>query len=99
MIRHIVAWNYKDGFSEAEKKQNSQSIKDELEALAQLIDGIVELRVNIEILPSGNRDIVLNSLFESKEALEAYQIHPEHKRIGAFIGSVTQDRVCVDYYE
>ena len=99
MIRHIVAWNHKDGFTEAEKKENAEKIKTELEALTQCMDGIIELRVHINTMPSGNRDVVLNSLFHSEEALAAYQIHPEHKKAGSFIGAVMQDRICMDYYE
>ena len=45
MMRHIVAWNHKDGFTEAEKKENAEKIKTELEALTQCMDGIIELRV------------------------------------------------------
>ena len=97
MLRHIVAWNYKDGFTEIENRENAMKIKSELEAMTECIDEIVELKVCINTLPSGTRDIILNSLFENEEKLAAYQIHPEHKRVAAFVGSVTQNRVCIDY--
>jgi len=97
MVQHIVAWNYADGFSDAENRANAQMVKRELEALAKVINGVVELTVHIGLLSSGNRDIVLYSLFESVESLEAYQIHPEHQRVSAFVRTVTKDRVCVDY--
>ncbi len=99
MLRHIVAWNYKDGFTESENKENAQKVKEELEALKDIVNGIIELKVNINTLSSGNRDIILNSLFEDEKALDAYQIHPEHVRVGAFIGTVVQNRTCIDYYE
>lgn len=99
MVRHIVSWNYKDGFSDDQNKENALKVKNELEELIVKIEGIVELKVHIEALASSNRDIVLNSLFTSEEALAAYQIHPEHKRVSSFVGSVTQNRVCIDYYE
>jgi len=99
MVRHIVAWNYKDGFSDNENKENAQKVKSELEALTKCIDGIIELKVHIDVLSSSSKDVILNSLFESEEALSAYQIHPEHQRVGAFVGTVMQNRVCVDYYE
>ena len=98
MLRHIVTWNYKDRFSEDENKENALKIKQGLEALED-IDGVVEIKVYINALSSSNKDIVLNSLFESEEALAEYQVHPEHKKMGAFIGSVTQNRACIDYYE
>jgi len=99
MLRHIVAWNYKDGFTETENKENAMKIKAALEALPKFIDEIVELKVCINTLPSGNKDIILNSLFENEEKLAAYQIHPEHKKVSAFVGTVTQNRACIDYYE
>ena len=99
MLRHIVAWNYKDGLTDRQNKENAQKIKSEMEALTQCIDGIIELKIHINELPSSTRDMVLNSLFESEEALAAYQAHPEHKRVGALVKAATQDRVCIDYHE
>ena len=97
MVQHIVLWNYADGFSPEENVQNAQKMKSMLEGLPGLIDGIVELKVQISPMPSSNRDIMLDSLFESEEALSAYIVHPEHKRVGKFVRSVTKDRACMDY--
>jgi len=99
MLRHIVAWNHKEEFSEAQKKDNAGKVKKELESLADLISEVKELKVYINTLPTGNRDMILDSLFENEEALAAYQVHPEHKRVSALVGSVTQDRACIDYIE
>lgn len=99
MVRHIVAWNYKDGLSKEENKENALKVKTELESLTQWITEIMEIKVHINVLPSSNRDIILNSLFESKEALDAYQIHPEHKRVSEYVGTVMENRTCIDYYE
>jgi heme-degrading monooxygenase HmoA len=97
MLRHIVMWNYKDGFTEAENKLNAERVKYELESLTSFIDGIVELNVYINELSSSNKDVILNSLFESEEALAAYQVHPEHRRVSAFVGTVLRNRACFDY--
>ena len=99
MLRHIVAWNYKDGFTDRENQKNAKKVKSDLEALKQSINGIIELEVYINTLSSSNKDIILNSLFESEDALSAYQIHTEHKKVSAFVGSVMQNRACIDYYE
>jgi len=99
MVRHIVTWNFKEGFTENENKENAQKIKSSLEDLTQVVDGIIELTVCIAPLPSSNRDILLNSLFQNKEALSTYQTHPEHKKIGTFISTVLQNRSCIDYNE
>jgi Stress responsive A/B Barrel Domain. len=99
MIRHIVAWSFKEEFSPAENAAHAARIKAELEALPEIIGGICELNVHIELLGASNRNAVLNSLFESEEALAAYQTHPEHKKVSAFVRSVMTDRVCLDYAE
>lgn len=99
MVRHIVTWNYQDGFTEDENKENALNIKHGLESLLHRIDGIIDIKVYINELSSSNRDIVLNSLHESEEALSNYQFHPEHKKISSFIGSVMKNRSCIDYYE
>jgi len=97
MIQHIVTWNYADGFSDAENRANAQKVKYELEALKQVIGGIIELKVYTDILPSGNRDIVLFSAFESVQSLNDYQVHPEHQRVSAYVGTVMKNRVCIDF--
>jgi heme-degrading monooxygenase HmoA len=99
MVRHIVTWNYKEEFSDQENLENAKKMKAELEALAGRIDGIIEMKVCIEPLSTSNKDIILSSLHESEEALAAYQIHPEHKRVSAYVGTVMQNRACIDYYE
>ena len=99
MLRHIVTWNYKDGLSDIENKENALKVKHELESLISCINGIIEMKVYINELKSSNRDIILNSLFVSEDALSAYQVHPEHRRVSEFIGSVMQNRACIDYYE
>ena len=99
MIRHIVIWNFKDGFSDTQNKENALTVKVELEKLAKTIDGIIELYVYINTLPSSNKDIVLKSLFVSEDTLSKYQIQPEHKKVSEFVSTVLQNRACIDYYE
>ena len=99
MVRHIVAWSFKDGFTADEKQAHLQKIKTDLEALPSIIGGIIELKVHINLLETSNRSAMLDSLFESEDALKAYQIHPEHKKVSEFVRSVMEDRVCLDYEE
>ncbi|MBU3088218.1 Dabb family protein [Clostridium gasigenes] len=99
MIRHIVMWNLNEGFTEEENKINLQKIKNELEKLKDIIEGIISLEVIIDPIAGSNKDLVLNSLFKGTKELENYQTHPEHLRIGKFARNVTCDRVCIDYVE
>lgn len=101
MVRHIVFWKFGDNFSDIENKEHADKIKEILESLKQLIPGIVSLKVITNPLPtgSGDADVILDSLFESEEALNTYQSHPEHVKAGTFIRTVMKDRKCIDYYE
>ena len=99
MVRHIVCWNYKDGFTDEQNRKNALKVKSELENLKNRIEGIIELQVLVDILSTSNKDIVLNSLFENEQSLANYQAHPEHKRVGDFVGKVLQNRVCIDFFE
>lgn len=95
MIRHIVFWNLK----EENKVETAQKIKTDLEALKGKIPGLlhIEVGINSDKAPQDNWDVVLNSDFESIDALNAYQVHPLHKEIAGFIGSVRTARACIDY--
>ena len=99
MVRHIVTWNHAESVPEGERAANAKRLKAELEALKNLIPGVVSITVRTDMLPSSNRALMLDSLFESREALEGYITHPEHVRAGQFVRAVTQDRACADYEE
>lgn len=101
MVRHIVFWKFGEQFNEEENKQNAIIIKESLEALKDIIPGVVKLTVITDPLPSGSgdADIILDSLFESIDALNNYQTHPEHVKAGSFIRSCLKDRKCIDYNE
>ncbi len=97
MVHHIVLWNLKEELSAQEKEEAAGRIKEKLEAVKNEVEGVVSLKVEIHGLPSGNKDIGLISVFESEEALNAYQKHPAHVQAGAYVGSVTYGRTCLDY--
>jgi len=99
MVRHIVCWNYQDGFTDAQNAEHACKIKEGLERLKGIIDGIVSLEVIIDPLESGQPDLILNAVFVDEDALKKYQVHEEHVKVGQYIGSVTQNRYCIDYIE
>ena len=99
MVRHIVMVSFRDGVSPERNRNNAEQVKARLEGLKDMIPGIIEFEVIIDTLPTSNRDIVFNTLFESVEALAAYQVHPAHMRVAEFVASVVKDRTCIDYLE
>ena len=97
MVKHIVCWNYKDNLTKEQREDSAKKIKQGLENLIHLIDGVNSIEVKIDLLSTSSADIVLESEFVDEKALAAYQVHEEHKKVGQYIGSVTQNRYCIDY--
>lgn len=99
MVRHIVAWNYADGFTTEENHRNAEIMKRELEKLKDVIEGIEALQVYYDPLDTSEADIVLDSVFVNEEALKAYTIHPEHVRVGTnYVKPVMKNRRCIDFF-
>ena len=94
MVTHIVFWKLK----EEDKATNARRIKESLEALVGVIPGLVEMRVG-ENINGGEYDLALCSRFESMEALHAYDCHPEHLKVRAFVSQVRTQRAAVDFVE
>lgn len=98
MIKHIVFWNLKDQAKNNSKNRNAILIKEKLEALNGKINGLKHLEVGIDFSGiEASCDLALYSEFESREALTAYQKHPEHLAIAEFVAEVRKDRFIVDY--
>lgn len=99
MIKHIVFFNLADFAEGKSKTENALYIKSELENLMYVIPEIqyIEVGINADFAPTSNFDIALFSEFASMSDLDAYQVHPEHKRVASYIAKVKTDRVCVDY--
>jgi len=99
VIRHIVAWDFREEYSEDEMRVYGEEIKKELENLKNLIDGIVSINVLTNAMFSSEADILLDSVFVDEDAYKAYQTHPEHERVGTYVVRPrTCNRKCFDYY-
>lgn len=99
MVKHIIIWDFKEGFSDEENRSNAVKIKEGLEGLKGRIEGLVDIKVSIDLLDSSNGNMVLYSTFENEEALNGYQVHPEHLKVAYFVRAVTQNRKCADFVE
>ena len=97
MVKHIILWKLKE-MPEAEAELVKANAKAALEALAGRIDGLVDIKVITEALPSSNADMMLDSTFESEEALLAYRDHPLHKEAAnTFVRPFYAERFCLDH--
>lgn len=98
MTHHIILWNLKEDLTAAQKEEIKKNIKEGLEGLAGRIPGLLNIKVNIEGLPSANVDLMLDSLFDSPESLKGYSVHPEHVAVAnGRVRPFTVGRYCMDY--
>ena len=98
MVRHVILWQLKDEISGSEKGIVKKGIKEGLEGLKGKIEGLVEIKVNENPLPSSNADVMLDSLFESADALKNGQIDAAFIVAGAPTTAVTDLATTKDVY-
>lgn len=98
MVKHIILWQLKDELSGQEEEKVKREMKESLESLSGKIPGLIEIKVQTESLSSSNADIMLNSTFESEEALKGYSIHPDHVYVAdKNVRPYTKTRICMDF--
>ena len=98
MVKHVILWTLKDELSAEEKMTIKQGIKEGLEGLMGKVPGIVDIKVNINGLESSNADLMLDSTFESVDALKGYSVHPEHVAVAdSKVRPYTKIRSCLDF--
>lgn len=98
MVKHVILWTLKNEYTEEQLAEIKTGIKEGLEGLAGKIPGLTEIHVATEGLPSSNVDVMLDSTFESAEALKNYATHPEHVAVAdGKVRPFTASRSCMDY--
>ncbi|MGN0369061.1 MAG: Dabb family protein [Butyrivibrio sp.] len=98
MVRHVILWQLKDELTADEKVIVKKGIKEGLEGLRGRIPGLISIKVETEPLASSNADVMLDSAFESEEALKGYSVHPEHVKVAdEKVRPYTRTRTCMDY--
>jgi len=91
MVKHIVMWKLKN-------KADSEIIRDKLNNLMGKIPGLLKIEVGIDFSDNDTAfHMVLIAELESKEALEAYRIHPDHQAVIPLVQAAAIDRAVVDY--
>lgn len=98
MVKHVILWTLKEEFDEQQKAEIKAGIKEGLEGLLGKIQGLTEIKVITDCLPSSNAEVMLDSTFESAEALKNYATHPEHVAVAdGKVRPYTASRNCMDY--
>ena len=97
MVKHIILWKLKEECNNDEVKNG---IKSGLEALKGVIDGLVEIRVQLDKLPSSNADVMLYSVFADEASLKNYATHPAHVAVADNnVKPFVETRLCMDFDE
>lgn len=76
MVKHMIIWKMKEDV--VDKAACALRIKAALEGLLGKIDGLLSMHIITVGLPSSTGDLMMDSSFESAEALAAYAVHPLH---------------------
>ena len=98
MIKHILMFRLKDEVDGNSKQANAEKAKELLEGINGKIPGLIKIEVGIDFSNTdASADLMLYSEFESREALEVYAGHPEHKAVIPFIKSIVSEKRVVDY--
>ena len=98
MVKHVILWQLKDELTEEQISEVKAGIKSGLEGLKGEIPGLIDIKVVTEGLASSNADVMLDSTFESEEALKGYATHPKHVAVAdGKVRPYTASRVCMDY--
>lgn len=96
MIKHMIIWKMKEGLTE--KRETATKIKEALEGLVGKIDGLVEMHILTECYDTSAGDLMMDSTFTDRAALEAYQKHPLHVEISTeLVRPVVTERLSFDY--
>lgn len=91
MIRHVVLWKFKP-----EERERAKEFIEKLSELKNVISVIVDMKVGFSTIPSSYFDAVLTLDVRTKEDLERYKNHPEHKKVSALCKEIRIDRQAVD---
>jgi len=98
MIKHVVMWRFAETAEGRTREENLDIVRDGLQKLPPIIPEIKSLEIGRDVLRSEmSYDMVLLMEFESMDALAAYQNHPEHKKVSAYVGKVREARAVVDF--
>lgn len=98
MVKHVILWTLKDEYCGKEMEDIKAGIKEGLEGLKGEIPGLIDIKVNVVPLRSSNCDLMLDSTFESEEALKEYATNPLHVQVAdTKVRPFTAKRTCMDY--
>lgn len=94
MIKHIVMFKLKNAADAVKAKEMADKLQGVIPSLRKL-----EVVINSDKAPESNFELALICDFDDIDGLNEYQVHPEHKKFGAYISGIRAEggRACIDY--
>jgi hypothetical protein len=93
MVTHIVLFKMKD-----RSGADARRIHDALLGMKGRIPGMRDIEVGLDYLRSQRSyDVALITRHDTREALEAYQVHPVHEEVKKLILELREASVAVDF--
>lgn len=93
MITHIVFFKLKDGSAESVER-TAQVLRD----MEGQIEELKSIEVGVDVVHSERSyHIALITKFDSMAGLDAYQVHPVHKKVIEHMTQVREASVSVDF--
>jgi len=94
MIVHIVMFKFREDNRDA----NIIEAQERLNNLINLVPSLDSMEVGVDFDRSDRAmDLVLTTIFQTKDDLKEYATHPKHLEVIEFIKSVTEYTKVVDY--
>jgi hypothetical protein len=94
MLTHIVIWKYRPDVDEKSRQEHI----DRLRSLDKLLPGIISFNVGKDTLRlARSYDTGLVAVFQDRETLDAYTVHPDHQAVAEFGKTISETAASVDF--
>ncbi len=97
MITHIVAWNFSNELTDAQKKAYGLQLQKEFAELINTVPSLTSITFTCNLEASSTRQAMLFTTFDNIAGLDAYQAHPEHLKVAELVRKIMIERVCLDF--
>jgi hypothetical protein len=99
MIKHIVLWKLDASYSDLEKEEIRNEFRQKLVGLKDQIQVLLNLEVylNSDKASGSNFDILLETIFNSFDDLNTYQLHPSHIKVVEYVKTLKLQRAAIDF--
>ena len=91
MVKHVVCMKFGD-------RKEAEKVAVLLRALEGKVPTLLSMEVGLDFMQSPRSyDLVLIATYADRAALDAYTVHPEHKKVQQYIHGVREAVVAVDF--